>query len=112
MKPDYDEHQDRVGLMKMTRRPWAAEMVVIPKALALDLVHSFCNHGCFVAELTDEQCEAGDSDAYAERHRVRMADLEDLALDRVCESGLNPTAENMLAMLAMIYEAAALTKAS
>lgn len=108
----YDESQDHLALDKKFGRPWATEMVVIPKALALDLIHSLCGVGCIIHEIGPEACDAGEHERFAEKHATRMDALETLACDRINDQDQANTAENMLRALAMIYEGAALTKAS
>lgn len=107
----HDETRDRLELDKKYGRPWATEMVVIPKALALDLVRTLQGESAFVGELSEEALEANVHEVSRAKHDERMAALELMACDRINDQDMPNTAENLLRALAMIYEGAALTKA-
>jgi hypothetical protein len=97
--------EDRVHeLGRDCDRPWMAEMVVIPQALAIDLVHYLAGVGCIIHEMTDEQCESGEHETFEEKHIAKMEALEMAVNDRLCTMGIAPTAINMLNALSMAYE--------
>jgi len=93
-------------------RPWMAEMVVIPKALAIDLVHYLAGVGCIIHEMTDEQCQSGEHEAFEEKHAAKMEALETVICDRLCSMHTAPTALNMLNALSLAYECSSGLKAS
>lgn len=87
--------------------PEGADMVVIPRALALDLVkcisesHFIHAHGFSDDELNDNRHEKAFAD-----HRERMERLEGNLVMHLCDEGLLPSADLILRSLAMAYEVA------
>lgn len=102
--------EPRIFLEKDFDRPYHAEMTLIPKALALDLVNYLAGVSCFLYEVTDEECEAGLPQKLADQHQKKMEALERMVCDHLCGAPGSPTAEHTLRAMAMIYEARALTE--
>lgn len=84
-----------------------ADMVEIPRALALDLVkclglsHFIHSHG-----FSDEDLDNDRHVKALEEHRKRMERMESSLTGHLCDEGLTPSADLILRSLAMAYEVA------
>lgn len=96
--------QHSFNFWRSSDRKAVVPMVEIPRALALDLVRVL-NPWTFGAEASWEDCDAGLHERRAEAHRERMEDLGDMISMDLSDQGIEPTAENMLRVLAIAYEA-------
>jgi len=85
-------------------RSWMTEMVVIPKALAIDLVHYLSGTACIIHEMDDERLEAGEHEAFHIKHQERMEALSEMIDDRLSTMNAVPNALNKLNALCLAYE--------
>jgi len=96
-----------VNEMSDFERSWMTEMVVVPKALAIDLVHYLSGATCSVAEMTEEQLSNDEHEVFSERLRERMEALSLMVDDRLSTMGTDLSAINKLNALCLAYEGSA-----
>lgn len=95
---------NRIFLNKEMDREWKSEMVIIPKRMALDLIHYLNGTGCFIAEMSNDQCDADLHEKASEKNVEKMKQIADFVMDRLCTSDINPNAENTLSLMSSLYE--------
>lgn len=84
-------------------------MVEIPRDLALDLVR-YLSFSSFVAETSDEDCQAGLHEKHSQEHETYMETMEDMVSSELSDQGVAPTSEAILRALGIAYEASGLMR--